>query len=78
MKENDGFGGHYAETLRLWRERFTEQPTTVGALGFDGVFRRMWEFYLAYSEAGFRAGYLDVRQLLLTKDATTARNGDPR
>lgn len=78
VQQNDGFGGHYAETLRLWRERFTEQPATVGALGFDGVFCRMWEFYLAYSEAGFRAGYLDVRQLLLTKAATTARNGGPR
>ncbi|MCZ1011680.1 cyclopropane-fatty-acyl-phospholipid synthase [Streptomyces lydicus] len=78
VEENDGFGGHYAETLRLWRERFAEQTATVGALGFDGVFRRMWEFYLAYSEAGFRAGYLDVRQLLLAKDATTARNGGRR
>ncbi|MFG2490203.1 class I SAM-dependent methyltransferase [Streptomyces caniferus] len=75
VQENDGFGGHYAETLRLWRERFTQQPTTVGTLGFDAVFRRMWEFYLAYSEAGFRAGYLDVRQLLLTKAATAQDGG---
>lgn len=78
VQENDGFGGHYAETLRLWRERFTDQPATVASLGFDAVFRRMWEFYLAYCEAGFRAGYLDVRQLLLTKAATTARDGGVR
>ncbi|MGW7486148.1 class I SAM-dependent methyltransferase [Streptomyces sp. NPDC054786] len=78
VEENDGFGGHYAETLRLWLDRFTAQPATVGALGFDVVFRRMWEFYLAYCEAGFRAGYLDVRQLLLTKAATTARDGGLR
>ncbi|MFJ6787996.1 class I SAM-dependent methyltransferase [Streptomyces angustmyceticus] len=77
VAENDGFGGHYAETLRLWRERFTAQHAAVGALGFDAVFRRMWEFYLAYSEAGFRAGYLDVRQLLLT-GAATAQDGGPR
>ncbi|MFF3691574.1 class I SAM-dependent methyltransferase [Streptomyces sp. NPDC002187] len=63
----DGFGPHYAETLRLWRERFTERAEEVEALGFDEVFRRMWTFYLAYSEAGFRSGYLDVQQLLLTK-----------
>lgn len=53
---------HYAETLRLWRERFLEQRNTVAELGFDETFRRMWELYLAYSEAGFRSGYLDVYQ----------------
>lgn len=61
------YGPHYAETLRLWRERFTERADEVAALGFDEVFRRMWALYLAYSEAGFRSGYLDVRQLLLTR-----------
>ena len=55
-------GPHYAETLRLWRERFLDQRETVSALGFDEVFHRMWELYLAYSEAGFRSGYLDVFQ----------------
>jgi cyclopropane-fatty-acyl-phospholipid synthase len=53
---------HYAETLRVWRERFVRQRNTVSALGFDDVFHRMWELYLAYSEAGFRSGYLDVYQ----------------
>ncbi|MFJ3175275.1 class I SAM-dependent methyltransferase [Streptomyces roseus] len=64
---DDGYGAHYAETLRLWRERFTANRSVVTGLGFDTVFQRMWEFYLAYSEAGFRSGYLDVRQLLLTE-----------
>ncbi|MEU6978175.1 class I SAM-dependent methyltransferase [Streptomyces sp. NPDC046371] len=62
-----GYGAHYAETLRLWRDRFTAHQSAVTALGFDAVFQRMWEFYLAYSEAGFRSRYLDVRQLLLTE-----------
>lgn len=53
---------HYAETLRLWRERFLADRPAVSALGFDDVFQRMWELYLAYSEAGFRCGYLDVYQ----------------
>jgi cyclopropane-fatty-acyl-phospholipid synthase len=53
---------HYAETLRLWRERFLQHREAVSALGFDDVFHRMWELYLAYSEAGFRSGYLDVYQ----------------
>lgn len=53
---------HYAETLRMWRERFVARRDELAALGFDEVFRRMWELYLAYSEAGFRSGYLDVYQ----------------
>ncbi|MFF1958767.1 class I SAM-dependent methyltransferase [Streptomyces sp. NPDC058220] len=71
MAGRDGFGPHYAETLRLWRERFTEQAPRVDALGFDETFRRLWTFYLAYSEAGFRSGYLDVQQMLLTKEETS-------
>ena len=39
----------------------------VARLGFDEVFRRMWDFYLCYSEAGFRAGYIDVSQLTLAR-----------
>jgi cyclopropane-fatty-acyl-phospholipid synthase len=69
---SQSFGPHYAETLRLWRERFTSHAPAVEALGFDPVFRRMWTLYLGYSEAGFRSGYLDVQHLLLT------RRGDPR
>ncbi|MFI1022055.1 class I SAM-dependent methyltransferase [Streptomyces olivaceus] len=64
------FGAHYAETLRLWRERFTERAAEVDALGFDETFRRLWTFYLAYSEAGFRAASLDVQQYLFTKEGT--------
>jgi cyclopropane-fatty-acyl-phospholipid synthase len=52
-------GPHYAHTLRLWRERFLDNWTAVEALGFDETFRRMWEYYLAYCEAGFASGYLD-------------------
>jgi cyclopropane-fatty-acyl-phospholipid synthase len=58
---------HYAETLRLWRERFLKRRNQLAYLGFDEVFERMWEFYLAYSEAGFRSGYLDVFQWTLQR-----------
>ncbi|MFJ5264777.1 class I SAM-dependent methyltransferase [Streptomyces sp. NPDC088387] len=68
VERRDAYGAHYAETLRLWRERFTQRAHDVAALGFDETFRRMWTFYLAYSEAGFRSGYLDVQQYLLTKE----------
>ncbi|MEU6342679.1 cyclopropane-fatty-acyl-phospholipid synthase family protein [Streptomyces sp. NPDC046977] len=70
VEESTGFAAHYAETLRLWRERFTDRAAEVTALGFDETFRRMWTLYLAHSEAGFRSGYLDVRQLLLTRGET--------
>jgi cyclopropane-fatty-acyl-phospholipid synthase len=63
------FGRHYAETLRRWRARFEAAAQQVGNLGFDETFRRMWSLYLAYSEAGFRTGYLDVAQFTLTKPA---------
>ncbi|MEU8548950.1 class I SAM-dependent methyltransferase [Streptomyces roseoverticillatus] len=65
IASDHGYRDHYAETLRLWRERFHARTDDVGALGFDATFQRMWELYLAYSEAGFRSRYLDVRQLLL-------------
>jgi cyclopropane-fatty-acyl-phospholipid synthase len=62
----DLFGDSYARTLRCWRERFDARATEVDALGFDRTFRRMWDFYLAYCEAGFATGYLDVAQIVLS------------
>ncbi|HLM17646.1 MAG TPA: cyclopropane-fatty-acyl-phospholipid synthase family protein [Acidimicrobiia bacterium] len=69
----DAFGADYAHTLRAWRERFDAHAREVDALGFDATFRRMWDFYLAYCEAGFATGYLDVAQIVLTKDRLRAR-----
>jgi cyclopropane-fatty-acyl-phospholipid synthase len=62
------FGSSYATTLKRWRDRFDQEEQKVEALGFDRWFRRMWDFYLAYSEAGFRSGYLDVAQLVLGRE----------
>ena len=66
------FGRHYAETLRLWDERFLSGLQGVRRLGFDDVFARMWHFYLEYSRAGFRSGYLDVQQITLERAAARA------
>ncbi|ADG80163.1 Cyclopropane-fatty-acyl-phospholipid synthase OS=Tsukamurella paurometabola (strain ATCC 8368 / DSM / CCUG 35730 / CIP 100753 / JCM 10117 / KCTC 9821 /NBRC 16120 / NCIMB 702349 / NCTC 13040) OX=521096 GN=Tpau_3585 PE=3 SV=1 [Tsukamurella paurometabola] len=63
------FGAHYGQTLRLWRERFRTEPQTLPPPADSPEFRRLWEFYLAYSEAGFRSGYLDVQQIVLTEEA---------
>jgi cyclopropane-fatty-acyl-phospholipid synthase len=54
------FGGSYARTLRLWRDRFEAAWPQIAVLGFDEKFRRMWRYYLAYCEAGFREGAIDV------------------
>ncbi len=62
---------HYAETLRLWRERFLQRRKTLQHIGFDEVFARMWELYLAEREAGFRSGNLNVYQWTFVNKATT-------
>ncbi|WUD62892.1 class I SAM-dependent methyltransferase [Nocardia sp. NBC_00511] len=67
VRERHCFGIHYAETLRLWRERFDGRAAEIASLGFDSTFRRLWQFYLAYSEAGFRSGYLDVQHIVLDR-----------
>ncbi|MFY9933173.1 MAG: cyclopropane-fatty-acyl-phospholipid synthase family protein [Streptosporangiaceae bacterium] len=67
ITEREDFGAHYAETLRIWREQFAARSEEVSRLGFDEVFKRMWNFYLSYSEAGFRAGYIGVSQLTLAR-----------
>jgi cyclopropane-fatty-acyl-phospholipid synthase len=61
---------HYAETLKAWRERFAAHRNEARAL-YDERFCRMWEFYLAGAEAGFREGALVVFQLQMIKDRAT-------
>jgi cyclopropane-fatty-acyl-phospholipid synthase len=67
VRERFAMGEHYAQTLRLWEERFMGRGEEVRRLGFDEIFQRMWQFYLCYSRAGFSTGYLDVQQMVLTK-----------
>lgn len=61
------FGRDYAETCRRWRADFLARKDEVLALGFDERFIRIWEFYLAYCEAGFDAGDIDVVQYTLAR-----------
>jgi len=60
LVEGVRFGQSYAHTLALWQQRFQAAWPRIAALGFDRRFKRMWEYYLAYCEAGFRTGTLDV------------------
>ena len=68
----DRFGLHYAETLNRWRHRFMDDWPEISAQGFTEEFQRMWEFYLAYCEAGFGVGYLDVAHVVLPKERRIA------
>ncbi len=61
------FGLDYANTLASWRDRFRAAWPQLVPMGFDERFRRMWEYYLAYCEAGFRTGNIDVRQMVFAK-----------
>ena len=61
------FGQDYARTLAEWRERFVVAWPRIRPLGFDERFKRLWEFYMHYCEAGFRAGNIDVRQMVYAK-----------
>jgi cyclopropane-fatty-acyl-phospholipid synthase len=65
----ENLGPHYAETLRVWRERFLSRTERVRSLGFDDTFVRLWEFYLAYCEGAFLSRYLNDLQLVLTRSS---------
>lgn len=60
LVRTEAFGDSYALTLREWRRRFHEAWPQIERLGFDAPFRRLWDYYLSYCEAGFRAGMIDV------------------
>jgi cyclopropane-fatty-acyl-phospholipid synthase len=57
---SETFADSYAATLAEWRRRFHRAWPSVAALGFDPRFRKLWDYYLCYCEAGFRTGAIDV------------------
>jgi len=61
------FGQDYAKTLVMWRSNFRAAWPNLMPSGFDDRFRRLWEYYLAYCEAGFLSGNIDVRQVIFAK-----------
>ncbi len=67
-QDRRGFGAHYAETLKRWRQRY-DAAVAEGRLptGFDEHFHRLWRYYLMYCEGGFRGGGIDVAQVTLVK-----------
>jgi cyclopropane-fatty-acyl-phospholipid synthase len=61
------FGDDYPRTLAAWRARFRSAWPNLIPLGCDERFRRLWEYYLAYCEAGFLSRNIDVRQMIFAK-----------
>ena len=60
LARRETFGASYARTLAEWRRRFHARWPEAERLGFDARFRRLWDYYLAYCEAGFAEGTIDV------------------
>jgi cyclopropane-fatty-acyl-phospholipid synthase len=67
IDETFHFGLDYARTLSLWQREFQQAWPRVAHLGFDARFKRLWEYYLAYCEGGFRAGSIDVAQFRIVR-----------
>jgi cyclopropane-fatty-acyl-phospholipid synthase len=66
--DQQDYGLHYAETLRLWRERFDAAITEKRLpAGFDSKFIALWRYYLMYCEGGFRGGGINAAQVTLVK-----------
>ncbi|MBX3729459.1 MAG: DUF1365 family protein [Candidatus Sumerlaeia bacterium] len=68
----ENIGPHYAETLARWRDAFTANWATIRSQGFDESFRRRWEYYLAYCEAGFRKRLINNLHLVLARPGQSA------
>lgn len=67
LVHSEHFGASYAETLRCWRQRFDAAWPSIAELGFDARFRRRWNYYLTYCEAGFDEAVIDVGLYKLVK-----------
>ena len=61
----NSYGLHYSNTLILWRDEFLKKWDLISKQGFDLTFKRMWDFYLSYCEAGFKSKNIDLIQFSL-------------
>ena len=62
IKSYDSYADHYANTLAIWKNEFNKKWDLIKNQGFDLTFKRMWEFYLSYCEAGFKSKNTDLIQ----------------
>ena len=62
IKKYESYGSHYSSTLKIWRDEFLKKWEEISKHGFDNKFKRMWQFYLSYCEAGFKSKNIDLIQ----------------
>ena len=62
IKSYESYADHYSNTLAIWRNEFNKKWELIKEQGFDSTFKRMWEFYLSYCEAGFKSKNIDLIQ----------------
>ena len=62
----NSYGLHYSNTLILWRDKFLKKWDLISKQGFDLAFKRMWDFYLSYCDAGFKSKNIDLIQFSLS------------
>ena len=62
----NSYGFHYSNTLMIWRDEFIKKWESISEQGFDSNFKRMWNFYLSYCEAGFKSKNIDLIQFSLS------------
>ena len=65
IKSYESYADHYSNTLSMWRDEFINKWDLIKKQGFDLTFKRMWEFYLSYCEAGFKSKNIDLIQFSL-------------
>ena len=63
--EYNSYADHYSDTLIVWREEFNKKWDIIKDQGFDLTFKKMWQFYLSYCEAGFKSRNIDLIQFSL-------------
>lgn len=68
LVEMEDFGGHYARTLRIWRDALRARWDEARALGFDDDFLRLFDFYFAYCEGGFAERHISVAHLVFARE----------
>ena len=66
LEKINSYSEDYAKTLFTWRNNFMNTWDNIAPLGFDDYFKRMWEFYLSYCEAGFKAKNIDLIQFSMS------------
>jgi len=69
LQKTHFFGASYARTCALWNKQFQHAWPEIEAMGYSKSFKRMWEYYLSYCEAGFKAGCVDVGLFKIAKTA---------